>query len=780
VGARLRIETGLMKALRSGVAVCAVVLATAGAVAAQGFSEAESPFPTETSGNLLLTANELVYNFDTQRVVARGAVQIDYSGFNMVADRVEYDQQNGRLYAFGNIELVEPDGNRIYADELDLTDDFADGFVNALRIETPDNTRIVADSAERVSGTETALNNGVYTACEVCAENPDKAPLWQVKARRVVQNGDSQTIRLEGASFELFGRPIAYLPFLVVPDHTVRRQSGFLAPTLSFNDELGLGVRVPYYFALSPHMDATVSVTGYSNQGFLAEGEFRQRFVNGFHTLRVAGISQLSPEDFDARTADRLEVERGLISSTAQFEINPRWVFGWDLTAQSDNNFGRRYNIEGFEGANETSSIYLTGLNDRNFFDLRGHYFHIQDGFQTSLAERQQAIVLPSLDYAYTADEPIYGGELSFDVNATRIDRRRTALEVSGLEPFTNRRIRGVSGENTRLTSEAEWRRTVIGPGGLVITPLLAARGDAHFLDVDLPSGYGGTANVTNGSETRTMVTAGLETRYPVVVSTPNTSHIFEPVAQVFLRPDERLAGGLPNEDAQSFVFDASTLFERDKFSGYDRIEGGTRANVGLRYTGSFQNGIGVNAVAGQSFHLAGINSFASPDFVNAGADSGLETAASDYVGQVGVTMPGGISFTGSARFDDKSLDLQRTDIDSRYANETVALGLGYSQIAAQPDYRSAGPSKEVRGNATLQFAENWNVFGAAAYDIEEDAFTRTGIGLGYADECFTFTIAYTEARSSTPGSNTDWGVQASLSFRTLGDFNFGSQAFAD
>jgi hypothetical protein len=45
--------------------------------------------------------------------------------------------------------MIEPTGNRIYADDLDITDDFADGFVNALRIETPDNTRIAAESAER-------------------------------------------------------------------------------------------------------------------------------------------------------------------------------------------------------------------------------------------------------------------------------------------------------------------------------------------------------------------------------------------------------------------------------------------------------------------------------------------------------------------------------------------------------------------------------------------------------------------------------------------------------
>jgi len=90
----------------------------------------------------------------------------------------------------------------------------------------------------------------------------------------------------------------------------------------------------------------------------------------------------------------------------------------------------------------------------------------------------------------------------------------------------------------------------------------------------------------------RGMVTAGLEASYPVLVTTASSSHVIEPIAQVFIRPDEQLAGGIPNEDAQSFVFDATSLFQRDKFSGFDRTEGGMRANVGVRYSGSFDNGL--------------------------------------------------------------------------------------------------------------------------------------------------------------------------------------------
>ena len=53
--------------------------------------------------------------------------------------------------------------------------------------------------------------------------------------------------------------------------------------------------------------------------------------------------------------------------------------------------------------------------------------------------------------------------------------------------------------------------------------------------------------------------------------------HTLEPIAQVIARPSETRIGRLPNEDAQSLVFDDTSLFEWDKFSGFDRAEGGVR-----------------------------------------------------------------------------------------------------------------------------------------------------------------------------------------------------------
>ncbi|MBP2446578.1 LPS-assembly protein LptD [Rhizobium leguminosarum] len=719
---------------------------------------------------LLLSANELLYNRDADLVSAVGGVQINYAGYKMVAQKVEYNQKTGRMMALGNVELVSPDGNRIYADNLDVTDNFADGFLNSLRIETADNTRIVAESGQRVGGTMMILNKGVYTACLPCAEDPKRAPFWQVKAKRVIQNGVTHTIRLERARFELLGHPIAFLPFIEVPDNTVKRKSGFLFPTMSLSQNLGFGLSVPYYYVISPSMDATVTGTGYTAQGFLVEGEFRQRFENGTHILRVAGIDQAKPDNFSSGTSDAEASQRGMVASKAEFRINPRWTFGWDVMMQSDNNFSKTYKLRDFTATDRTNQIYLTGLGKRNYFDMRAFYFDVQDADRTNTAEKQQAIVYPSLDYHYVAPQPLAGGELSADVNLTNISRTHDDFyTVDGFERF-----RGLKGQTSRLTTELQWKRTYVTPTGLVITPLLAARGDAFALNMDDPTGYTGNYSDDN-SATRSMFTAGLEMRYPILMTTDNSTHILEPIAQIYARPDEQLAGRLPNEDAQSFVFDATSLFDRDKFSGYDRVEGGTRANLGVQYTGTFDSGYKLHGIFGQSYQIAGQNSFATDDLVNVGADSGLETTRSDYVGLGGIETPFGVSVTGSYRLDEKNFEFRRGDLTTAYQNDTFSTQMTFTHLSAQPEYGFAEDNDELQTSSRIKFKDYWSIFGGIAWDLNNDVISRRTLGLSYDDECTIFTIAYTDSRDSGDETASDWTIGARLTFRTLGDIKIGT-----
>ncbi|TIW52178.1 MAG: LPS-assembly protein LptD, partial [Mesorhizobium sp.] len=114
----------------------------------------------------------LVYNNDNNTVTAVGGVQIDYGGNKLVAQRVEYNRNTKRLVASGAVELINSDGTKINSDHIDITDDFADGFVNALRVETVNKAYFASESAERMGGVLTTFHNGVYTACEPCEDKP--------------------------------------------------------------------------------------------------------------------------------------------------------------------------------------------------------------------------------------------------------------------------------------------------------------------------------------------------------------------------------------------------------------------------------------------------------------------------------------------------------------------------------------------------------------------------------------------------------------------------------
>jgi len=757
---------------------------SAGMAHAQGVPATTQQINVPADSKLILSANDLTYNRDTQIVTVSGAVQIYYGGYKMVAQRVEYNQKTGRMMAIGNIELVTPDGNRMYGDKMDVTDNFKDGFVNALRIEMPDNTRLAAEKGERVGGTQMILTRGVYTACLPCSEE-GRAPIWQVKAKRVVQNGETHTVTLEHARFELFGQPIAYLPWISVPDNTVKRKSGFLFPTFSAAQNLGFGVSVPYYYVISPSSDLTVTGTGYTTQGFLLDAEYRQRLENGTYTLRAAGINQASPGTFNAGTSDANATTRGLLASTGNFRINPRWAFGWDAMIQSDNNFARTYDLRGLKASTFVNQAYLTGIGKRNFFDMRAFYFDVQDATTTSFSEKQQPTVYPVIDYNYVDPKSVAGGELSAKVNFTNLSRDQADVisnQILG-SPSFNDRFLGLPGTDTRLTTELQWQRAFTTDQGLVLTPLLAARGDVFGVNMDSPTSLPSPYNIYDGGfadgnfEGRGLLTAGLEAKYPILISTSNSTHVFEPIAQVYARNNEELAGQLPNEDAQSFVFDAMNLFNRDKYSGYDRVEGGTRANVGFRYTGDFDTGYRLQSIFGQSYQLAGLNSFATPDLAAAGAESGLETRASDYVGMFGVNTPQGLSLSTSYRLDQKSLDYRRGDTAVGFSNDAFQAALTYTHIQAQPQYGFTTNQDEIQARAQVKFKEYWSIFGTVAYDLNSDEVTRQGIGLSYEDECTIFSIAYLSRKDTTNESASDWSIGARITFRTLGDINIGNVA---
>ena len=741
----------------------------------------------DRDAQLVLAADEVIYNNDAQTVTARGSVQLEYNGYNLVARSVTYDRKRRRVIARGAVELVEPDGNRLYADRIDITDDFADGFVDALSVETVEDARFSAESAERLPQDRTVFNSGVYTACKRCEKDPSRPPTWAIKAERVVLNGQTRTVEYRNASFEFFGRPIAYLPYFRHPDPSVKRKTGFLFPSFSYSSDLGFSVRSPFFWATSPTTDVTITNTAFSKQGLLTDIEYRQQLETGLYTLRTAGIVQADRDQFD--NAPDTEVDgRGALATTGRFEVNPRWTFGWDVLVQSDKTFARTYRLPGLASVEIDNTVYLRGQGDRSWFDLSAYQFLIQAPPESQIPnfeyfQDEQAVVHPVLDYQKVAYAESFKGEVSLDVNVQSLSRDRLSLvnvcTAGVLIPVADcaanggtvvQRTHGIDGTASRGTFEVQAKRTYDELGGFVFTPSAVLRGDAFFVD-----GFGGPASeaVQQDVTARLMPTLGFDLRYPVQVSGETSAHVIEPVAQLFIRPDVD-DPTLPNEDAQSLVFDSTALFSRDKFSGYDRLESGTRANLGLRYSGTFALGLTLDAVIGQSFHLAGRNPYArTDDLINVGEASGLETDRSDYV--VGLGLGGDTPFRLDAqgRFDDADFSMERLELTGSYASIPLAASASYTYIAPQPSYGFPETREEIAAAFNVKLSERWRAQASATFDIDSARLVSDSLGLTYADDCFTFSIAFAEVHDRYNATvEADRSVTFRLSFRTLGDFD--------
>jgi LPS-assembly protein len=757
----------------------AIEIASTASAMAQSFTynpRPPRPAPPRVphDNQMLVQANEVDYDYNNSRVSAVGNVQLFYNGTSVEADKVIYDQKTKRLHAEGNIRMTDADGKITYANIMDLSDDYRDGFVDSLRVDTEDQTRMAATRADRSSGNYTVFENGVYTACAPCKDDPKKPPLWQVKGERIIHDQSEKMLYFETAQLEFFGVPLAYVPYFSTPDPTVKRKSGFLMPGFSQASSYGFGVEIPYYWAIAPNYDATFSPRITSKQGVLLQAEFRQRLLNGSYQVRAYGIDQLDPGAFAGQPGDRQF--RGGLETRGQFAINDKWVWGWDGVLLSDYYFMQDYRLAQYRDPMSSfislpteaiSQLYLTGVGNRSFFDLRSIYYLSFSGNQ-----QQVPVVWPVLDYSNVFNYPIFGGEVSYKTNFVNLTRNdavfdpiTTLSNTNGLCSLTSADplartptqclLRGMPGTYTRFTAEAQWRRSFTDPLGQIWTPFAILRADAINADISNQPGVSNFLPVGDTQALRAMPTIGFEYRYPFIDVQPWGTTTVEPIAQVIVRPNETYAGKLPNEDAQSLVFDTSNLFEVDKFSGYDRVEGGGRANVGVQATTEFDRGGTVKTVFGQSYQLFGLNSFAVQDMTNTGVDSGLQRTASDYVTSVDYSPNRTYTFSVRSRFDEQTWNVQRFEAEARANFDRWSVSMIYGNYAPQPDLGYLTRREGILGSGSVKVAANWVVTGAARWDLEANKINQYVVGAGYVDDCFVlaanYITSYNYATASSP-----------------------------
>jgi LPS-assembly protein len=688
-----------------------------------------------SSQPVLIKADQLTHHRDIGTVVAVGNVEITQENQILLADTVTYNEREDKVTASGNVSLTQVTGEVLFADYIELTGGMRDGYIENLRALLVDNSRLAANAARRVDGNRKEMTRAVYSPCELCKTDPTRAPLWQIKAVKVVHDETTQDIEYTDATMEMWGIPVAYMPTFSHPDPTVRQRTGVLAPKIGQSGDVGTIFGVPYYWALGPTRDLTLEPTVYSSDGYVLSGEYRQLFAKGMIDFKASG-GYLDQREGGVKTGS--QNVQGHVDSTGRFDLTDIWRSGFDIARSSDRLYLKRYKFGDPEVL--TSRGFAEGFDGRDYMVVNAYSFQ---GLRALDNRSTSPLLAPYALYSFVGEPGRYGGRFSIDASLMSLTR-------------------DVGADSNRLAMTSGWTLPYTAPSGEIYTLSTLLYTDGYWTgDVNDPSRPGSTFN--DGFVGRFVPQMKLEWRYPWVRRDGGVRTLLEPIAAMVASPVGGNPDRIPNEDSQAFELDETNLFAANRFGGFDRVSTGQRIDYGLRF--------GLYDDAGRSTTLLLAQSYAFQRDSAYVPGSGADSTWSDYVGRLTVSPGPYLDLIYRFRLDEENLAFRRNEVGLSAGPSWLRVDSYYLQVDQRPDLPLVGRRREIQVAVTARLTEHWSAQVRLVRDLgaSDNKNRSAGVTFNYGDECLQFAIDLSR-RFTTDGTLApDTTAFVRLIFKNLG-----------
>ena len=720
---------------------------------------------------LYMEADEVIREDDTGRTTATGNIEVRQNGRTLRADRLIYDDKTGVIRAFGHIVVVNADGTSEFADEIVLDENMTAAVALGFSARLQDNVKIAAASAAKRNDNIQELNKAIYTPCEVCTpDGSAKTPTWSIAAEHVVRDRKRRIVYYRNARFRLFGVSVGYLPIFWHADPESPRNSGFLVPKASASDRRGASYEQPYYWAISPSSDLTISPQINSKVAPFLNTEFRKRFYSGEVSVRLGYTHE---RDFDGKgNAFGRQTDRSYVLGRGAFQINEAWRWGFTAERTSDDLIFDKYEVSKVyesrgpyvaDDRRLISQIYAIRQDQRSYLSvaaislqgLRPGGFDPVRGFSSGENDRVFPTIGPLIEGHHEPARGVLGGRLRVHTSAVVLAREQSPTNLAA-------RLPGL--DSARLTGELDWRRAFTSTGGLRVEPFVNLRTDAYQVR-DILTGVGSATRSDNLA--RALATGGVDVTYPLFKRTKNATLILEPVLQLVGSPNAKqvVIGRTPagdaiflNEDSVAFEFDETTLFRPNKFPGYDLYEDGVRLNVAGRAGVMWDDGRRANFLLGRSFRTQENAVFTDR--------SGLRNKTSDWIVAADAQPMKGLSVFARARLDHVSLNVHRLEAG---ANASSRFGNGFVRYLTD-DFDINGVKREnLDLGGEIFLGKNYGVSVYGNRDLNRAAWVIRDYGVFYRDDCLRVDVIYRREDTIIGRLLPSESVSVRLTLATLG-----------
>ena len=518
----------------------------------------------------VLVADE-VYLTDDKTLVASGNVEAFYEGRRLKAKSITYDREKDRLFLTGPITLLEGDETIILADAGELDRDFNRGLLTGARIVMNDQLQLAANEIRRINGRYAQLYKVSATSCKICEDG--KAPLWQIRAKRLIHDKEEGQLYFHDAQFRVLDVPVFYLPRLRMPDPTVERATGFLFPSATSSSVLGTGIRLPYFITLGDDKDLTLTPF-LTDKTRTLEWRYRQAFRTG----RIEFEGAFSNDDIGL-----VDENRAYIFGEGKFNLRNDFKLTFGIEAVTDDNYLLDY---GFSDKDRLRSGFAIERARRDEY-IRGGL-----NYYTSLRDDESDSFLPNYvidtEYQKRFFPTALPGELRFSAQAHSHTRPSTSTtDGSDFDSFADGR------DVNRLTTSLVWLNNWTLAGGIQAETQAGLAVDGFLIN---------QAGTTSDSEAVELTpSAAVKLSWPLLKSEKaGATQILEPSVQL------AWAGGsnpdVPNDESTVTEFDEGNLFAISRFAAPDRRERGYTASYGATWTRIDPKGWQTSFAVGQVF----------------------------------------------------------------------------------------------------------------------------------------------------------------------------------
>ncbi|MDC3091689.1 LPS assembly protein LptD [Rickettsiales bacterium] len=685
-----------------------------------------------------ISADQFTYDKENKRMFATGNVELMDENFKVFADKVFFNSEKKIFSAKENVKVFYSDGSILRTDGFVADNSLENASFSKSYLYIPneledimlDNvkrySRIASNKIERRTKLWEVFRNAVFTACDICYDNKKKIykePLIQLKSKKVVHDKKNLTMNYYDSFLEVSGKSIFYLPYFSHASPQVKRKSGFLAPRYKVNQYLGNSIDVPYYVTFDEFHDLTFIPKINTKQAPVAYIEHRKNFKNGEIFSELSGT--IADQNVFLKKKNK---SRGHIRSNGRFDLNKNWKLSFGLNRTSDKNYLNTYGYR-YENTLD-NNIVLQGFRNRNFYSVEGH---IYQELRTDFDQKKAPKISPRILSFFNSSNSIKS--LNYSTN----------LELLGLS-----RTEGTDMSKLFLIQNIEYPFITDGGSLMKIGTHLNA-GVYRIENYDDPLSGTQKSKYYKGKFYPQMT---FELSKPLFKKNKISKHILEPKLLLVAGANDGNDLHIPNEDSRSYDLDFSDLFNRNRLSGNDRLDNGSRVDYGFTY-------LNENIKASSITNISIGHSYRLRKDVYQPTNSGSNNHHSNIVSFIKMKPTEGFSL--KSEFSINSSDFSFAQSISNISIDNEKNNIYVSHLYSKPTSGIEATIQDKRNqlslNYTYKFDNYWQSINSSTFDLVDDLkFLNWSSKLKYEDECFGFSFSWNRQytyNTENPTSNT-------------------------